>query len=149
MEAALPRRIGDIARAAGVGVETVRFYEREGLIDQPDKPLRGWRDYGEDALLQLGYVRLAREMGLTLGDVKRIKPFASGARAPFCISVRETVSQRLKATDAKIVELERTRARLAHWLGQCERRNAAAECPLYAQLQHVVKPPRKPHRSRK
>ena len=141
MEAALPRRIGDIARAAGVGVETVRFYEREGLIDQPEKPLRGWRDYGEDALLQLGYVRLAREMGLTLADVKRLKPLASGARAPFCVNVRETVSQRLAATEAKIAELERTRATLARWLDLCARREAAAECPLHVQLQRVVKPP--------
>ncbi|HUO92042.1 MAG TPA: MerR family DNA-binding transcriptional regulator, partial [Rhizomicrobium sp.] len=43
MESAMPKRIGDLAKAAGVGVETVRFYEREGLVDKPLKPERGWR----------------------------------------------------------------------------------------------------------
>jgi MerR family mercuric resistance operon transcriptional regulator len=49
MELSMAKRIGEVARVAGVGVETVRFYEREGLIDQPPKPLRGWREYDEAA----------------------------------------------------------------------------------------------------
>ena len=72
-----PRRIGDVAKAMGVGVETVRFYEREGLVDQPLKPQRGWREYDKLQMRQLGYVRLAREWGLSLGDLKQISRLAS------------------------------------------------------------------------
>jgi len=134
----LRRRIGDVARSAGVGVETVRFYERQGLIDQPLKPDRGWREYGDGALLQLGYVRLAREMGLTLRDVKRLKAASAGNRAKFCTDVRETVAGRLKAVELKISELESDRARLSGWLNQCAKRSVSDECPLYAQLQRVA-----------
>ena len=94
----------------------MRFYERQGLIDQPIKPQRGWREYGDDALLQLSYVRLAREMGLTLGDVKRLKGASGGSRAGFCKDVRETVTARLKAVEAKIAGLEADGARLSDWL---------------------------------
>ena len=60
------QRIGDVARTGGVGVETIRFYEREGLIEQPLKPARGWREYGERQLRQLEYVRQGQEFGLAL-----------------------------------------------------------------------------------
>ena len=57
------RRIGDLAREAGISVETVRFYEREGLIDQPSKPARGWRNYNDVVQIQLGLVRLGLAVG--------------------------------------------------------------------------------------
>ena len=77
----MPKRIGDVAKSAGVGVETVRFYEREGLLDQPPKPIRGWRDYDESVVAQLGQVRLAQQMGLTLKDMKALKARAKGPHA--------------------------------------------------------------------
>jgi DNA-binding transcriptional MerR regulator len=132
MEIPMPRRIGDVARGAGVGVETVRFYEREGLVDQPPKPERGWREYDDAALGQINQIRLAQSMGLTLADMKTLKTRAKGARSAFCPQVRETVTARLAAIDAEIVALETKRAALAGWLKQCRRRRG--DCPLYAQV---------------
>jgi MerR family mercuric resistance operon transcriptional regulator len=131
------RRIGDVAKAAGVGVETVRFYEREGLIEQPAKPQRGWRAYDKAQLRQLGYVRLARELGLTLGDVKRVQKVARGPRKGFCSEVRDTLGERLTDIESQIAELERKRAALSDWLGQCRVRTG--DCPLYERL-HVFQP---------
>ena len=74
----MPKRIGDVARAEGVGVETVRFYEREGLIGQPQKPFRGWREYDDVAIAQLKQVSLAKRIGLSLADAKRLKSNAGG-----------------------------------------------------------------------
>ena len=146
MENLVPRRIGDVAKAAGVGVETVRFYEREGLIDQPTKPVRGWRDYGDGALAQLSQVRLAQAMGLTLRDMKRVKSRAKGPQPAFCVSVRETVSARLAVIDAEIAELRKKRVALQNWRRLCAAREGASDCPLYRQLNALV--PDKPKKRR-
>jgi len=128
----MPRRIGDVARGTGVGVETVRFYEREGLVDQPLKPMRGWREYDEAALGQINQIKLAQGMGLTIADMKTLKARAKGPRAQFCDGVRETVAARLDAIDAEIAALTLKREALAGWLKQCRRRGKRDDCPLYA-----------------
>ena len=101
------KRIGDVARAAGVGVETVRFYERQGLIEQPVKPERGWREYNKAQLRQLSYVRLARDLGLTLGDIKRVQAVVTGPRPEFCSAVRQTVATRLGEIEDDLARLAR------------------------------------------
>lgn len=133
----MPRRIGDVARSAGVGVETVRFYEREGLIDQPKKPMRGWRNYDAAALGQLNQIRLAQQMGLTLRDMKTLKSRAKGPRAKFCHDVRDTVAARLEAIEQEIAMLEEKRKALSTWLKQCRARRG--DCPLYAQINALEK----------
>lgn len=133
----MPRRIGDVARKAGVGVETVRFYEREGLIDQPKKPARGWRDYDDAALGQLSQIRRAQQMGLTLRDMKVLKSRAKGPQAAFCGDVRETVAARLAALDAEIAALKKKRGALATWLKQCRARRG--DCPLYDQINTLTR----------
>lgn len=130
----MTRRIGDVARAGGVGVETIRFYEREGLIEQPPKPERGWREYGDKQLLQLSYVRLGQELGLTLRDARALQELAKDKREPFCNAVRDTVEKRLAHIDAEIAALRRKRLGLSRWLAQCKARGDAKDCPLYAQL---------------
>jgi DNA-binding transcriptional MerR regulator len=132
------QRIGDVARTGGVGVETIRFYEREGLIEQPLKPARGWREYGERQLRQLEYVRQGQEFGLALSDVRELQKAARGERGAFCAAVRETVEKRLKRIERELVLLDQKKSRLKEWLSQCKARDASKECPLYVQLQTVV-----------
>lgn len=132
------QRIGDLARKGGVGVETIRFYEREGLIEKPIKPMRGWREYGERQVLQLSYVRRGQQLGLTLGDVSTLQTSARDERSLFCSTVRLTISKRLAKIETEIRSLQRKRAGLKLWLAQCEARSSAGDCPLYAQLEPVV-----------
>jgi DNA-binding transcriptional MerR regulator len=134
----MTRRIGDVARAGGVGVETIRFYEREGLIEQPPKPVRGWREYGDKQLLQLSYVRLGQELGLTLRDARALQGLAAGEREAFCAAVRETVARRLAQLDEEIAQLRKKRLGLSRWLAQCKARSSASDCPLYAQLKPLA-----------
>ena len=134
----MAKRIGDLAKAAGVGVETVRFYEREGLVDRPLKPERGWREYDETAQVQLGRVRLAQKMGLTLGDLKSLKTRAKGPQKAFCVHVRETVSARLEIIEKDLATLEAKRILLKRWLTQCKRRGENVDCPLYAQTKALA-----------
>ena len=136
----MKRRIGDVARAAGVGVETVRFYQRAGVLDEPEKPARGWRTYGKAAQLQLQYVRMARRMGLTVADIARLKKRVAAGRTGFCADVRDVVVQRVAALEAEIAELQRTHAELSNWLNLCRARKPAADCPLYRELATVSAP---------
>ncbi|MEJ1967833.1 MAG: MerR family transcriptional regulator [Rhizomicrobium sp.] len=139
----MSKRIGDVAKAAGVGVETIRFYERQGLIDQPPKPQRGWREYDEAALAQLSQVRLAQAVGLTLRDMKQLKTRAKGPRAAFCINVRELVAARLAAIEAEIAVLSQKRAALRQWRRRCAARGDHADCPLYARVAALAVKPTK------
>lgn len=137
------QRISDVARAGGVGVETVRFYEREGFIEQPPKPLRGWREYGARQLAQLSAVKLGQELGLSLADMRALQSLARGEQASFCGAVRTTLAKRLAKIESEIAALEKKRSGLSGWLAQCVARGAARDCPLYAQMQSVVPPKRR------
>ena len=66
------RTIGKLAKEAGVGVETVRFYERKGLIDQP-LSRQGYRDYGDETLAAVRYIKIAQKMGFSLADVAKLR----------------------------------------------------------------------------
>ena len=66
------RTIGKLAKEAGVGVETVRFYERKGLIDQP-LSAEGYRDYGDETLAAVRYIKIAQSMGFSLADVAKLR----------------------------------------------------------------------------
>jgi DNA-binding transcriptional MerR regulator len=134
----MKKRIGDVAKAAGVGVETVRFYQRVGLLDEPEKPHRGWRAYGKTEQLQLRYVKLARRMGLSVADIAKLKKRAAAGRAGFCTGVRDVVAQRLAAIEAELAELQRTRDELASWLSLCKARGASSECPLYREVSAIM-----------
>jgi MerR family mercuric resistance operon transcriptional regulator len=134
----MKKRIGDVAKAAGVGVETVRFYQRAGVLDEPDKPARGWRSYGPAIQRQLEYVRLARRMGLSVSDIAALKKSLLAGRSFFCRDVRKTIELRLAAIDVQIIELQRSRAELATWLDTCRERPASSECTLYRELSAIA-----------
>jgi len=64
--------IGQVASAAGVGVETIRFYERKGLVEQPEKPLFGHRKYPVETAARIRFIRRAKELGFTLGEIAEL-----------------------------------------------------------------------------
>jgi MerR family transcriptional regulator, copper efflux regulator len=68
---ARPLTIGLVARRAGVGVETVRFYERQRLIEEPPRRLSGYREYDDEVVTRLGFIRRAKELGFSLREIKK------------------------------------------------------------------------------
>ena len=131
------RTIGKLAAEAGVNVETVRFYERSGVLQQPPDPEHGWRKYGEDALVTLRYVREARRLGLTVADIGRLRELTTGSQPEFCQGVRKTVEDRIRIIGERIVELERLRQGLTEWLTACHARSPSAPCPTYVTLREA------------
>jgi MerR family mercuric resistance operon transcriptional regulator len=97
------RTIGKLAAEAGVGVEKIRYYERRGLLQQP--PRHGTaRNYGDEALWRLRYIKVGRQWGLSLREMRNL--LAGAERSPnFCSSIRAAAAQRIEAIEHQIAEL--------------------------------------------
>ncbi|HVO82563.1 MAG TPA: MerR family transcriptional regulator [Terriglobales bacterium] len=128
------RTIGELAREAGVGVETIRFYERRGILKQPSSPAQGWREYGDDALSTLRYIKQGQHLGFRLAEMKRLQERAGGEQQAFCESVRAATRERIWAVEEQIKQLRRMRRELQDFLGRCSAKNAGERCPIYESL---------------
>lgn len=123
--------IGRLANAAGVGVETVRYYQRRGLIEAPDVgsgPYRGVRRYNADHLRRLRFIRSAQAAGFTLGEIGELLALDASEDRPRAL---ELARERLAALDAKIAELETARASLSLLARECGD-GAMGPCPIIA-----------------
>jgi len=123
--------IGKLATAGGVGVETIRFYQRRGLLETPARG-DGMRRYGSDDVRRLRFIRQAQAAGFTLEEIKELLDLdASDDRA----RVRELAKSRVKALDSKISELERARNALRKLARECGS-GAAGPCPILASFEN-------------
>lgn len=111
--------IGRAARAAGVNVETIRFYERRGLIEQPPKP-NGWayREYPSETVSRIRFIRKARALGFSLREISDLLTLASTATAD-CGDVRVRATAKIEDVSRKIAELTRVRTALETLVGAC------------------------------
>lgn len=113
------RTIGRLATAAGVNVETIRYYERRGLIDQPERSAQGYRHYDDGVLWRLSFIRRAKDLGFTLTEIAGLlETDESGARSS--ARVLATASVRLAAVEQELHDLEVVRTRLRSLLALCE-----------------------------
>jgi MerR family mercuric resistance operon transcriptional regulator len=121
--------ISELARAGGVGVETIRFYQRKGLLDDP-RPARGGapgrRHYGDDDVRRLRFVRSAQKAGFTLEEIARLIALDREDDRP---TAQEMARERIAALDARIAELSEARAALTRLASAC-RQGAAGPCPI-------------------
>jgi MerR family mercuric resistance operon transcriptional regulator len=129
---AKPRTIGMLAREVGVGVETIRFYEREGLLTQPRK-IAGPRHYDEKALTTVRYIKLAQKLGLSLKDIAKLQTQLNKGQS-FCHSLRETVEAKLFALAAEAAEIVRLQQELNAFLTRCRARDPDLPCPIVTEL---------------
>lgn len=110
--------IGRLARAAGTNAETVRWYERDGLMAPPPRTGGNYRVYGADDLARLKFIRRARELGFTLDRVRALLDLASD-RDRDCASIDAVAIDHLAEIDRKIADLGALRAELATLLASC------------------------------
>lgn len=113
-------RIGEIARRSGLSRDTLRYYERIGLLaaDGPARGPNGYRRYPERALRRLEQVRALKEHGFTLGEIRGFLAGREGARS--CEGVPEALAEKLRAVDAELERLRALRERLEAGLSACE-----------------------------
>lgn len=128
-----PLTIGRVAVLSGVGVETVRFYERQGLIEQPPRRKSSYRDYPEDVVAQLRFIRRAKELGFTLREIKELLLLRQDP-ATLATDVRQRAEAKIAAIDAKIRSLSRMKEALVQMTSSCSCHSSTAGCPLLEAL---------------
>ncbi len=125
-------RIGALAEATATKVETVRFYERAGLLPPPARTEGNYRSYGPAHLDRLSFIRRARALGFSLDDVRELLTLADD-RDGSCAAVDAIAGAHLAEIDSKIADLSRMRAELARVLGSC-RQGTVGDCRIIETL---------------
>lgn len=123
--------IGALARAAGVGVETIRFYQRRGLLAEPDRPMGGVRRYGADATARLGFIRRAQEVGFSLDEVATLLKLE---QTPNCRGARTLAARKLELVEARLRSLQRMKRALGDLIAQCDTGGERC-CPIIDSLE--------------
>ncbi len=113
-------RIGELAKTAVVTPDTIRYYEREGLLPSPQRTESGYRDYGPGVMEDILFIKKAQALGLKLSDVREVLEISSGGKPP-CEHVRATVSARLVEVEERLHELRALRATLRETLERLDR----------------------------
>ena len=123
-------RIGELAKRAAVNIQTVRYYERRGLLDDPRRRSAGYREYTDATLDRLRFIKRAQELGFTLSEIGellalRLDPNTTAA------AVKQRAHEKIVEIEGKLRDLERIRHALTHLAGQCRGgRGPAGDCPL-------------------
>ena len=106
-------RIGELAEATGTTTKTLRFYEDSGLLPPPERTVNGYRDYDQEAIARLDFIRRGRAAGLTLAQIREVLDIRDTGTAP-CHHVKELLDIRLTALDQQITDLQALRTNVAH-----------------------------------
>ena len=127
--------IGALAETAGVNVETIRFYQRKGLMPEPEKPYGSIRRYGAAELARVRFIKSAQRLGFTLEEVGELLKLEDGAR---CSEARQLAEQKLVDVRQKLSDLQRIESVLAGLVARCSAVRGRVNCPLIASLQEVA-----------
>ncbi len=123
--------IGAVAKAAEVNVETIRYYQRLGLIEEPAKPLGGVRRYAGDAVDRVRFIKRAQQLGFSLAEIRRLLALEE---ARSCGSARALAEEKLALVKARMADLERMRRALEDLIERCEVRRGRIVCPIIETL---------------
>ncbi len=123
--------IGGFANAAAVNVETVRFYQRKGLLPQPQRPHGGIRRYGPAEVERLKFIKAAQRLGFSLDEIGQLLKLEDGTH---CSEAAELAALRLADVRERLAHLSRMESALAELLRQCHARTGDLSCPLVAAL---------------
>ncbi len=125
-------KIGELAKRAGAGIDTVRFYEREGLLPRPQRQASGYRNYEPSAVARLSFIRRAKALGFTLSEIRELLEL-SGRRENDMAGLKVAATEKLTDVEAKLAELTGIRDGLRTMIASCPGHGALEQCPiLYA-----------------
>ncbi|MBE0547901.1 MAG: Hg(II)-responsive transcriptional regulator [Rubrivivax sp.] len=127
--------IGALAEAAGVNVETIRFYQRKGLMPEPEKPYGSIRRYGAAELARVRFIKSAQRLGFSLEEIGELLKLEDGAR---CSEARQLAEQKLVDVRQKLGDLQRIESVLAELVARCSAVRGRVNCPLIASLQEAT-----------
>lgn len=123
---AKPLTIGHLARAAHVNVETVRYYQRVGLVKEPAKPLSGYRVYPPETVDRIKFIKRAQTLGFSLKEITELLGLGEGC----CADVRERAEEKRAHIDQQIKDLTRLRNTLDTLINTCQSSDDSVHCPI-------------------
>jgi len=126
-------KVGEVARRAAVNVQTIYFYEREGLLPRPPRTASNYRMYSEDTVRRVRFIKRAQELGFALRDIKELLSLRAtpGTR---CAGIRQRAMAELRDIDEKIGTLQAMRNALTKLIGECAGRRPITACPILEAL---------------
>ena len=125
-----------LARAVGVNVETLRYYEKRGLLPKPPRRESGYRMYPIESVERVRFIKSAQELGFTLGEIQQLLSLRVDASAT-AGDVRRQAQEKVVQIDAKIAVLQQMRNALAHLVEQCHGEGPTSDCPILDALSLV------------
>jgi MerR family copper efflux transcriptional regulator len=125
--------IGAVARRAGVGIDTIRYYEREGLLPEPRRRASGYRDYAPGVVERLRFIRRAKDLGFTLEEIRELLALSTD-RERGVKSVRQRAEARLGEVELRIRELQRMKRGLKQLIDACPGHGPLEHCPILRAL---------------
>ena len=131
-------KIGEVAKAAGIGIDAVRFYEREGLIPEPARRPSGYRMYSPDVVLSLRFIRRAKELGFSLKEISELLSLETAAEAT-AADVRKLAEAKLADIEERIRALQRMRRALRKATESCTGQGSTRGCSILQTLNREEK----------
>ena len=129
MEASLT--IGRLAESAQVNVETVRYYQRRGLMREPARPTGGVRRYSDDDVRRIRFIKRAQQLGFTLEEITNLLKLEDGRS---CRETEQLAQQKLSLVEARITDLQRLRKTLRDLIDRCDSGRGRITCPIIESL---------------
>lgn len=126
-----PLTIGRLARAAGVNVETVRYYQRVGLLEEPPRPAGGYRTYPPDTVERIRFIKRAQKLGFRLQEIRELLELGEAS----CRDVQQRARRKREQIDRQIADLQALRETLDALIRTCEERGESRACPIVESLQ--------------
>lgn len=127
--------IGALAAEAGVNVETIRFYQRKGLLPEPERPYGSIRRYGPTEVSRVRFIKAAQRIGFTLDEIAQLLQLEDGTQ---CAQARDIAQHKLAEVRQKLDSLNRMEATLAQLVKRCGASRGEVSCPLIASLQETA-----------
>jgi MerR family copper efflux transcriptional regulator len=131
--------IGQVAHHAGVGVETIRFYEREGLLEEPPRRASGYRQYPEHVVKRIHFIKRAQQLGFSLKEITELLMLRVDGHTS-CEEVKQHAEAKIADVERKLLELQRMRQALLHVAALCTGQGPASACPMLEALDQQEMP---------
>ncbi len=126
--------IGRLAKLVQINIETIRFYEKSGLIQQPPKPEQGYRIYSQEIVTQLLFIKKAKLIGFTLNEIKELLTLDETCN---CNEAKQMAQQKLALVNERLNDLQRIKHTLQNFVESCERNTSMDNCAIIQSLKNI------------
>jgi MerR family mercuric resistance operon transcriptional regulator len=126
-------KVGEVAKQAGVNLQTIHYYERRGLLPKPPRTGSNYRAYPEDAVLRVRFIKRAQDLGFTLKEIKELLSLRAAPRTR-CADVRKRAEAKVQDIDGKVRTLHAMRKALTKLIGECSGSGPVSQCPILEAL---------------